>query len=166
MAKPYYRVAKYDCQRSLGYLIRRVGNLMQPCAEALFTDEALTFTQWITLMGLRDGLAHTTTELAHHLNHDPGATTRLVDQLETRGLVVRTRSRTDRRVVELALSPEGRAMAKAMTPRVVALWNGILTDFSHAEIDRLIATLGALAAKLEQAQSETQERVREARVAS
>ena len=166
MVKPYYRTESYGCRNSLGYLIRRVSNLMVPASDALFADESLTFTQWITLMSLRDGLAGTISELARHLNHDPGATTRLVDELERRGLLTRTRSRTDRRVVELALTSEGRATARAMAPRVVAFWNAVLKDFSHAEIDRLLALLGAVAKKLESKEVGLEKSAPRVRVAS
>src|SRR5271170_4102638 len=80
--KAFYRVDTFDCRRSVGYLVRRLHNLMMPRAEAQFADAELTFSQWVVLMSLREGIATTCAELARHMNHDTGATTRLVDQLE------------------------------------------------------------------------------------
>src|SRR5579862_8355477 len=99
MGEPYYSVENFDCHRSLGYLIRRLSNLVMPRAEALFADAEFTFMHWVTMVALRDGIATTAAGVARHLEHDAGATTRLIDQLESRGLVTRTRNPDDRRVV-------------------------------------------------------------------
>jgi DNA-binding MarR family transcriptional regulator len=149
MAKPFYKLDEFDCRQSIGYLNRRLHNLLLPRAEALFADEELTFSHWVALVSLRDGIVATAAELARHMNHDTGATTRLVDQLEERGLVKRTRSNTDRRVVNLTLTPDGRACAKSLTPRVVNYWNGILGGFSHAEVATLIDLLARLGDSIE-----------------
>ncbi|MGA7710888.1 MAG: MarR family winged helix-turn-helix transcriptional regulator [Rhizomicrobium sp.] len=149
MRKPYYTVDNYLGSKAIGYLVRRLHNSMMPRAEALFGGAELTFSHWVILIGLRDGAVATCADIARHMNHDTGATTRLIDQLEERGLLARTRSKHDRRVVHLALTPEGRAMTKALLPRVVDLWNGVLKDFSHAEIDTLVDLLSRLNARME-----------------
>src|SRR5205085_2733985 len=110
-------------------------NLILPRADALFADAELSFSQWVALMALRDGIADTCADIARHMNHDTGATTRLVDQLVSRNLVMRSRSVTDRRVVHLTLTAQGKAMAKALTPRIIDFWNDLLTDFSSSEVD-------------------------------
>jgi hypothetical protein len=48
-------------------------------------------------------------------------------------------------VVTLALTPHGGELVEAMAPRVMDLWNSLLSGFSHAEIDTLIALLTRLA---------------------
>lgn len=149
MPKPYFRADKFNCYQSLGYLTRRVQNLTTPHAEAIFADEDLTFTQWISLMGLREGVAETSADLARHLNHDTGATTRLVDQLEKRGFVKRERSKSDRRAVKLALTPQGRAVAKMHIPPILDFWNRVTDEFSHAEITQLLSLLTRLMARIE-----------------
>lgn len=149
MPKPYFRPDNFSCYQSLGYLTRRVQNLSTGHAEAIFSDEELTFTQWISLMGLREGVAETSADLARHLNHDTGAVTRMVDQLEKRGLIKRARSKSDRRVVHLALTPEGRAVARSFIPRIVEFWNGVTDEFSAKEISQLIELLTRLIARLE-----------------
>jgi DNA-binding MarR family transcriptional regulator len=115
----------------------------------VFADAELTFTQWVTLMALRDEIVVTAAELARHLGHDTGATTRMIDQLEQRGFVTRTRSTEDRRVVKLALTPQGRAMAKALLPRIVDFWNDALDGFSLAEVDQMTNLLTRLVTRLE-----------------
>jgi DNA-binding MarR family transcriptional regulator len=129
---------------SVGYLMRMAVNRVLPQMEALFEDEELTFSQWTTLVALHDGRISTAGDLAHNICHDAGSLTRLIDQMEKRGFVTRARSESDRRVVTLALTPHGRAVVEALAPKVMNLWNGLLSGFTHAEIDTLISLLTRL----------------------
>ena len=149
MTKPFYDAENFTGGKSIGYLIRRAHNQLMPRAEALFADAELTFSQWVVLMSLRDRTATTCAEIARHMNHDTGATTRLVDRLEKRGLLARNRSTADRRVVHLKLLPPGKAMAKALTPRIVDFWNRVLEDFSKEEAATLIKLLAHLDRRLD-----------------
>jgi DNA-binding MarR family transcriptional regulator len=149
MTKSFYKAESFTGGKSIGYLIRRAHNQLMPRAEALFADAELTFSQWVVLMSLRDGKATTCAAIARHMNHDTGATTRLVDRMEKRGLIVRKRSTADRRIVDLKLLPAGKAMAKALTPRIVDFWNRVLEDFSNEEAATLIKLLTRLDQQLE-----------------
>ena len=148
MPKQYYNVKGYQSQRSIGYLLRRAGKLMTGQIESLFVKEDVSFVQWVIMMNLRDGLRMTAAELSQHLCHDSGALTRVIDQMEERGLIARKRSTEDRRVVALALTAAGRRVTEAFLPRVVKLYNGLLTDFTEKETDVLIDLLTRLTAKL------------------
>ena len=149
MAKPFYSVDSYDAQSSIGCLLRRLTNLMIPRAEARFADEDLTFSHWVTLMCLRDGLGTTCADISRHMNYDSGTTTRLVDHLEKRGFVTRNRSKTDRRVVHLALTPQGKAVTRALTPTTMNFWNEMLDGFTPAEGAMLIEMLTRLLQRME-----------------
>jgi DNA-binding MarR family transcriptional regulator len=149
MAKPFYRVETFEARRSLGYLIKRLRSLIVPHAEALFADADFTFSQWVVLMAVRDGIADTCGEIARHLDHDTGATTRLVDQLEERGFLTRRRSTTDRRVVHLEITSSGKALAKSLMPRLIEFWNEVLEGFSAEEATQLISLLTRLLTRIE-----------------
>jgi DNA-binding MarR family transcriptional regulator len=149
MTKPYFSAGDFNCRRSLGYLTRRIQNLTTPQAEAIFADQDLTFTQWISLMGLREGVAQTSADLARHLNHDAGAVSRLVDQLVERGLVKREPSKSDRRVTRLKLTAQGQAVARMHIPPIVDFWNRMMRDFSAQETTQLLALLTRLVDTLE-----------------
>jgi DNA-binding MarR family transcriptional regulator len=142
--RPYYRPGNYTMRTSVGYLMRMAVNRVLPQMEALFEDEELTFSQWTTLVALHDGRISTAGDLAHNICHDAGSLTRLIDQMEKRGFVARARSESDRRVVTLTLTPHGRAVVEALAPKVMNLWNGLLSGFTHAEIDTLISLLTRL----------------------
>jgi DNA-binding MarR family transcriptional regulator len=142
--RPYYRPGNYTMKNSVGYLMRVCSNRVLPQMEALFEHEELSFSQWTTLVALHDGRIKTAGDLAHNICHDAGSLTRLIDQLIERALVSRSRSTTDRRVVTLALTPRGSALVEALAPRVMNFWNELLADFTHAEVDMLIALLTRL----------------------
>jgi DNA-binding MarR family transcriptional regulator len=161
----YFKVDNFDCRRAPGYLIRRLHNLVVPMAEDLFGDAEITFTQWVILVALRDKIASTSADLARHMNHDTGAITRLVDQLESRDLLVRSRDKADRRVINLSLTTEGRSVAAALTPRLMDMWNSILEDFSRSEISTWIALTQRMVAALETAPEEKAKPVRKLKVA-
>jgi DNA-binding MarR family transcriptional regulator len=141
--RPYYRPSNYTMRNSVGYLMRIGTNRLLPQMEALFEDQELTFSQWTTLVALHSGIT-TAGDLAHNICHDAGSLTRLIDEMVRRGLVARTRSESDRRVVTLALTPRGRDLVEALAPRVMNFWNGLLSGFSHAEVDMLINLLTRL----------------------
>jgi DNA-binding MarR family transcriptional regulator len=143
--RPYYRASNYAMKNSVGYLMKMAVNRVLPQMEALFQDQELSFSQWHTLVALHDGRISTAGDLARNICHDAGSLTRLIDQMEKRGLVTRQRSESDRRVVTLTLTQRGRALVEALAPQVMNFWNKLLSGFSHQEIDTLIALLTRLA---------------------
>lgn len=73
--------------------------------------------------------------------------TRMLDRLEAKGLLRRVRSKTDRRVVELELTDEGRALAPSLSLPIVNVLNEALQDFSKEEV----ATLSLLLRRVTEA---------------
>ena len=141
--RPYYRPTNYTMRNSVGYLMRVCTNRLLPQMETLFEDQELTFSQWTTLVALHSGIT-TAGDLAHNICHDAGSLTRLIDEMVKRGLVIRNRSESDRRVVTLGLTAHGAELVETLAPRMMNFWNGVLAGFSHAEVDTLINLLTRL----------------------
>lgn len=142
----YYDPETYKAKSSVGYLVRRAGNLMTGRVEAAFAEQKVTFAQWLVLMNLRDGLAGNAAEISRHMCHDSGALTRVIDQLEQRGFITRCRSVADRRTVELTLTEEGLRMVNSLVPLVVNMLNTALAGFTQDEVDTLTRLLTKLVA--------------------
>jgi DNA-binding MarR family transcriptional regulator len=134
MKHPHFQTETLNALGSPSYLARRLLDAFAQHYEALFEDAKITFPQWTILMLLYAELARTAADMARQMCHDAGAMTRLVDQLEDRGLVARLRDTSDRRVVNLGLTPEGRALAKTLKTRVVEFLNAALDGFSEDEL--------------------------------
>lgn len=131
----------YDPQRSVGYLTKRVFQLAKIGLEPIFADEEVTYVQWSALMALQFGVGDTAAELARHLCHDTGATTRIIDTLEEHGLIERSRCTEDRRVIRLAVTDRGRAITDRCKGKVLGQWDHWLSDWSPEEIDRFVGDL-------------------------
>ena len=153
MPKQYYKLESYHSSRSIGYLMRRSVKLITARVEAMFVKEDVSFVQWVILMNLRDGLRMTAAELCQYLCHDSGALTRVIDQMEERGLIRRKRSTKDRRMVTLELTKDGRKVTDSFLPRVIELYNGLLADFTKEEADQLTNLLTRLVTKLSEPKS-------------
>ena len=139
-----YNPETYKARDSVGYLVRRAGNLMTTRVEAAFADQQITFSQWMVLMKLRDGLASTAAEIARDMCHDSGALTRVIDQLSQRGLIERERSKADRRTIELKLTEMGLKTVNDLVPTVVGLLNLAMTSFTVEEAGTLNRLLNKL----------------------
>jgi len=145
----FYSIDMFAPRVSIGYLLRRVNKLSIARVEAAFDGNAITFTQWVVLALVSFDIATTCTELSRNMDHDKGALTRVIDQLEERGLIERRRDVGDRRVSQLTVTAKGREIVTDLARRVVDVWNDILHDFDREEIEQLIGTLGKLLARLD-----------------
>ncbi|WDS36390.1 MarR family transcriptional regulator [Pseudoxanthomonas sp.] len=98
---------------SLGLLIRQVRDAIWANMEKelVAAGHDLTFSQFVTIKKLADGMA-SVTELARAAEVHPGAMTRLLDRLESRGLVVRQADPGDRRALHIHLTDAGTAIWK------------------------------------------------------
>ncbi len=144
MSKQYYHADTYTTHNSVGYLVKRAHGLCLDSLEPGLAEQGLTFTQYAVMMALRDNIALNPKDICIKLRHDSGALTRVLDQLEARGLVERSRSAEDRRAIELHLTPQGRAALQSVVPMVVDHINRAVQDFSHAEMDELLRLLNKL----------------------
>jgi len=145
----YYAVESLEPDRSVGFLIKRCGVLMNQIAERSFGSQPISFTQWTVLMTLTQCTHTSPTELSTHMGHDMGALTRLVDELQREGLVRRERSEHDRRAVEIAITAEGRRVANAAKRIVVDLLNQLVEPYSREEVDALIVLLQKILARMQ-----------------
>ena len=137
MPEQYYDPQTYLSRDSVGYLVRRLYTLLLARFEGALAQADFTLTQWIVLIQVRDGVARTASDIANDLGHDSGALTRVVDQLERRGYLQRNRSSKDRRVVELKLTPAGKAIIEELLPLVVDHTNAALAPLSKSEFVQL-----------------------------
>lgn len=114
-------------------VVRGVDARMQPLE--------LTAMQWEPLLLLSLGRADTVAGLARESQMDCGAMTRMLDRLEQKQLLLRQRSDTDRRVVNLTLTAKGREAAAAIPPVARDELARHLRNFSVAETEQLVGML-------------------------
>ena len=129
----FYCPNDYRPNESVGYLMRRIISLVAHGVERELEPTGLTNAQWVPLLKLHMGLASTVAELARECDLDAGSMTRLLDRLEAKELVRRSRSVDDRRVVNLALTDTGRAAAQGIPAVLCGIQNQLLAGFSVEE---------------------------------
>lgn len=132
-AAAFYDPLNYSPEESVGFLMRQILTSVATQVEAELAHTELTNAQWVPLFKIYNGHASTVAELARVCHMDTGAMTRLLDRLETKGLVQRQRSDTDRRVVHIALTEIGTQAARAIPHALSAVQNRALAGFSAEE---------------------------------
>jgi len=145
----FYHRSSYNRENSYGYLMKRVTQVMVNEVDKRLGSHGLTQAQWAPLFLIHQGRASTLAELSRELQVDAGALTRTLDRLEAKGLCKRERSKEDRRVVHLALTPEGKA-ATAPVPEVLCdVSNKLLAGFTEDEWQTLMTLMRRLHANAE-----------------
>ncbi|MNT49567.1 Multiple antibiotic resistance protein MarR [compost metagenome] len=94
------------------------------------------------LQSLTQGVAATPFELSKVLGIDTGLMSRMLDKLEAKGLLSRSRSLDDRRVVNLTMTRKGQKVAQRIPDVAPRVLNQRLRNFSKeefAEFRRLLA---------------------------
>lgn len=137
----HYRAETFGTKTSVGYLLKRAHALVIETLEPVMAEHGFTFTQWVVMMHLREGMAFNARDICVQLRHDSGAVTRVIDQLEARELVQRERSLEDRREVKLRLTQAGLRAVEALIPIVVDKYNLGLRDFSGGEVAEMTRLL-------------------------
>lgn len=140
-AHGFYRPDNYRPDDSVAYLMRRLINSFASEVQHELDPRGLTNAQWVPLYKLHLGLGTTAAELARHCQLDAGAMTRTLDRLEAKGLLSRVRSSEDRRVVNLALTDEGRHAAAQIPQVLCKVLNAHLKGFGADEVELLKSML-------------------------
>ena len=94
----------------------------------------LSFAQYGLLHGLSGGCEVSARELAAHTDLSPATVTQMLESLEAAGLVTRTRSSQDRRVVHSVLTDRGAAVVAERQQQMEDRWQQGLAECSEAEL--------------------------------
>jgi DNA-binding MarR family transcriptional regulator len=146
-----YELETYQPRKGVGHLLSRVrtemlGALDQALeADAELSALEISSAQFIVIAAL--ALAETAksaSDLCKGISYDAGAMTRMIDRLESKGLIRRNRRPDDRRVVYLELTEEGSRLYPRMREVSMGVVNRFLRGFSHAEARQLESYLSRM----------------------
>ena len=140
-----YDSSSYQPGRSIGALLSRVKvEMLATLDRELAQDKRLaplemSAAQWIIVANLAAGPGEpkSASDLCKVISYDAGAMTRMLDRLESKGLIQRTRSSSDRRLVHLELTDEGRAVFPRMREISMNIANRFLRGFTRTEARQL-----------------------------
>ncbi len=131
----FYCVDSYTTEESIGYLMKGAWLTLLKTIDTEMQPLELTGMQWGPLFLISKGRCDTVASCAQASYSDSGAMTRMLDRLETKGLVNRVRSATDRRVVNLELTLAGQSISQQIPARLVKVLNQHLQGFSEDEFE-------------------------------
>ena len=137
----HYTPESFSLTQSVGFLLSKARNLITAEMDTALKDLDITGPQMGILLAMQRGLASTPFELSKLLSVDTGLMTRMLDKLETKGLLERSRSMDDRRVVNLVLTKQGEATAAEIPNIAPEVLNARLTKFTKAEFEELCRLL-------------------------
>jgi len=90
--------------------IRRIVRSIDMRSKRISRETGLTIPQIVILKAIEELGAVTTAAISRHSDISPATAVTILDKLESRGLVTRRRSETDRRIVHTSLTGEGERM--------------------------------------------------------
>jgi len=137
-----YNADEIHLESSLGYYLTKARNVLVERMDRAVKPLGLTAQQIGVILVLSAQRASTPFELSRVMSYDSGSMTRLLDRLEKKGFIVRTRSDADRRMVKLELTPQGHEAARQLPSLGAAVLNEQLRGFSAADHATLLDLLG------------------------
>jgi DNA-binding MarR family transcriptional regulator len=133
----HYTPANFSLTQSVGFSLTKARNLIASEMDTALKALEISSQQMGIILSLERQVATTPFELAKLLSIDTGLMTRMLDKLEEKGLLERSRSTEDRRVVNLKLTRKGEAVAAQIPEIAPSVLNARLRKFSRAEFEEL-----------------------------
>ena len=94
-------------------------------------------------------------ELSERIRAQNSTVTGIIDRMEREGLVVRERSKEDRRVVFIRLTTKGKKLADEIPIEPWEIFRSALESLTPSEVRDLVKILGKLARRVQQAVRES-----------
>ena len=139
-----YEIETYQPRKGVGHLLSRVRTEMLAALDKALEADAelsaleISSAQFIVIaaLALADS-AKSASDLCKGISYDAGAMTRMIDRLESKGLIRRNRGADDRRVVYLELTDAGSRAYPRMRQVSMGVVNRFLRGFSQGEVRQL-----------------------------
>jgi len=125
--------------------LRRITRAVDLRSRALLNDYGLTAPQLTTLHAINRLQPVTAGAVADAIHLGRPTLTGILNRLESRGLVARSRSRQDRRVVKIRLTDEGQSILKNAPSLLQDEFLDELTKLKKWERTQILATLQRIA---------------------
>ena len=134
----------YLMNGGLGHLVSAARNAIFAKLEVELAPLELTSAQFVVVIGATRGRARTVNEFCAFAGIDAGSMSRLLDRLEGKGIVRRTRTDADRRQVQVELTEKGHALSPQIMPALARVYQQFLDGFSQNDAVQLQSLLQRL----------------------
>ncbi|MFH1124465.1 MAG: MarR family transcriptional regulator [Pseudomonadota bacterium] len=126
------------------WLIRRLMQAQDLYSKALDKAYNVSSCQLACLLSLHEKGPMPTSQIARHVLVNSSTVTGVIDRLERKKLVQRSRGSTDRRVITITLTGAGRRLAETAPPPVEKKIVEGLKKMPHQEMEQILAGMGKL----------------------
>jgi len=133
----------------LPYLLNRAGTRIATAFSEEVRPLGATLQIWRVLAALREQDGRRMGDLSGTTSIEVSTLTRLVDNMEQKGLVARRRDAEDARVVLLHITPAGRRLTQRILPIAERYEAVALAGFNASEAETLMAALRRLYANMD-----------------
>lgn len=113
--------------------IRRIAHATDIRSKRIGRETGLTIPQIVVLRAVNDQGALTTAAISRQADLSPATTVTILDKLEVKGLITRTRSKNDRRTVQAVLTDAG---AQTLSAAPSLFTEGFASDFAAFSEDQ------------------------------
>lgn len=117
--------------------------------KALNRKYNVTAAQLNCLLALHENGPLPPSQIAKHMMVKSSTVTGVIDRLELKGLVARSRSSADRRVITIQLTENGQRLAANAPPPIQQKIIDGMKKLSDAEIDQIVLALSRLTSMLD-----------------
>lgn len=132
------------------YLLAAASEKASAQFHAKVRDSGLRVPEWRVLAILVDRDGSMITRLADYALIEQSRLTRIVDQMDRRGLVRRKSDTDDRRRVRVFLTAKGRRLARSLVSDARVHEQGLLKSLAGSDVEQLKPLLTTLLQKLQQ----------------
>ncbi|MEW9109911.1 MarR family winged helix-turn-helix transcriptional regulator [Cytobacillus gottheilii] len=115
--------------------------IVNRCGQSLVKSQVgsdLTYDQHYTLRHIYKSGSCTSSELAEVFDVKKSAITAIITRLWEKGLILRTRDESDRRVVYLTLTDKAKALFEDTEERIQKLVESLINNFEEDEINQFM----------------------------
>jgi DNA-binding MarR family transcriptional regulator len=129
--------ASFRLERHLFYYFTQILARRQRALNLELRRFGLDYSRWRAMAVLNEHAGASMQQLADLTSVDRTTLTHTLRLMEDEALIVRRERASDRRSVEISLTPQGRKKLKQILPTVLAQTERALAGFAAVEIDRL-----------------------------
>lgn len=137
-----------------GYLIKRAQAVLNAHMARALHEDGVTITQFAVLTALAEEPGLSNADLARRAFITPQSMNETLRDLEQRGWVTRSRHPTHGRILQIALTDEGRATLQACDATVTVIEQRMLADLDTDQRRQLATALRSCIDALNPAQAE------------
>jgi DNA-binding MarR family transcriptional regulator len=119
---------------SLGFVLNNAGRRVSQLLSLYFSPYGITLEQWTVLNRLAEQDGINQKELARRTGKDQTNVTRILDQLERKGLARRKPNAGDRRSFLAVVTEDGRKLNEILVPIEAEAIRTVMKDLSENEI--------------------------------